>query len=247
VPSPAKNVGIVAGDKIVKVNGISYQEWSDVVTVIRASAGKQLDITVDRNGSLINLLVTPASRELDGEKIGVLGVVNEIGTITYGPFTALGKATTFTGEILQNSITSLISLPSKIPDLINQTFGNQERDPEGLVGVVGVARVSGETADTKALTTREKIATFILIIASLNLFVGMFNLLPLLPLDGGHMAVAIADGFRNLRAKRKGLAKPAPFDVERLTPITMVVFVLMASLSLLLLTADILNPIRLNF
>jgi len=68
-----------------------------------------------------------------------------------------------------------------------------------------------------------------------------------MPLDGGHMAVAIADGFRNLRAKRKGLAKPAPFDVERLTPITMVVFVLMASLSLLLLTADILNPIRLNF
>jgi membrane-associated protease RseP (regulator of RpoE activity) len=192
-------------------------------------------------------LVTPAARDLDGEKIGVLGVVNEIGTITYGPLTALGKATRFTGEILQNSITSLISLPSKIPDLINQTFGNQERDPEGLVGVVGVARVSGETADTKALTTREKIATFILIIASLNLFVGMFNLLPLLPLDGGHMAVAIADGFRNLRAKRKGLAKPAPFDVERLTPITMVVFVLMATLSLLLLTADILNPIRLNF
>ncbi len=144
-------------------------------------------------------------------------------------------------------MTALISLPSKIPDLINQTFGNEERDPEGLVGVVGVARVSGETAETKALTTREKIATFILIIASLNLFVGMFNLLPLLPLDGGHMAVAIADGVRNTRAKAKGLAKPAPFDVERLTPITMVVFVVMASLSLLLLTADILNPVRLNF
>jgi membrane-associated protease RseP (regulator of RpoE activity) len=80
-----------------------------------------------------------------------------------------------------------------------------------------------------------------------NLFVGLFNLLPLLPLDGGHMAVAIADGVRNARAKKRGLAKPAPFDVERLTPITMVVFVLMASLSLLLLTADILNPIRLNF
>ena len=141
----------------------------------------------------------------------------------------------------------MISLPSKIPDLINQTFGNQERDPEGLVGVVGVARVSGETADTKALTTREKIATFILIIESLNLFVGMFNLLPLLPLDGGHMAVAIADGVRNFWAKRRGLAKPSPFDVEKLAPITMVVFIFMAGLSLLLLTADIFNPIRLNF
>jgi len=247
VPSPAKNAGIIAGDKIVKVNGISYQEWSEVVEVIRSSAGRQLDITIDRNGSLVNILVTPASRELDGKVIGVLGVVNQVGTITYGPLTAIAKGGSFTIDILQNSVTALISLPGKIPDLVNQTFGNQERDPEGLVGVVGVARVSGETAETKALTTREKIATFILIIASLNIFVGMFNLLPLLPLDGGHMAVAIADGVRNTRAKAKGLAKPAPFDVERLTPITMVVFVLMASLSLLLLTADILNPIRLNF
>jgi membrane-associated protease RseP (regulator of RpoE activity) len=247
VPSPAKNAGIIAGDKIVKVNGLSYQEWSEVVEVIRSSAGKQLDITIDRNGSLINILVTPASRELDGKEIGVLGVVNQVGTITYGPLTAIAKGGSFTIDILQNSVTALISLPSKIPDLVNQTFGDQERDPEGLVGVVGVARVSGETAETKALTTREKIATFILIIASLNIFVGMFNLLPLLPLDGGHMAVAIADGVRNSRAKAKGLAKPAPFDVERLTPITMVVFVVMAFLSLLLLTADILNPIRLNF
>jgi len=247
VPSPAKNAGIIAGDKIVKVNGLSYQEWSEVVEVIRSSTGKQLDITIDRNGSLINILVTPASRELNGKEIGVLGVVNQVGTITYGPLTAIAKGGSFTIDILQNSVTALISLPSKIPDLVNQTFGNQERDPEGLVGVVGVARVSGETAETKALTTREKIATFILIIASLNIFVGMFNLLPLLPLDGGHMAVAIADGVRNTRAKAKGLAKPAPFDVERLTPITMVVFVVMASLSLLLLTADILNPIRLNF
>ncbi len=247
VPSPAKNAGIIAGDKIVKVNGISYQEWSEVVEVVRSSAGRQLDITIDRNGSLINILVTPASRELDGKVIGVLGVINQVGTITYGPLTAIAKGGSFTIDILQNSVTALISLPGKIPDLVNQTFGNQERDPEGLVGVVGVARVSGETAETKALTTREKIATFILIIASLNIFVGMFNLLPLLPLDGGHMAVAIADGVRNTRAKAKGLAKPAPFDVERLTPITMVVFVLMASLSLLLLTADILNPIRLNF
>ena len=183
VPSPAKNAGIIAGDKIVKVNGLSYQEWSEVVEVIRSSAGKQLDITIDRNGSLINILVTPASRELDGKEIGVLGVVNQVGTITYGPLTAIAKGGSFTIDILQNSVTALISLPSKIPDLVNQTFGNQERDPEGLVGVVGVARVSGETAETKVLTTREKIATFILIIASLNIFVGMFNLLPLLPLD----------------------------------------------------------------
>jgi membrane-associated protease RseP (regulator of RpoE activity) len=246
-PSPAKAVGILAGDKITKVNGQSYSEWVEVVTIIRQSAGKQLEITIERNGMPINLLVTPASRQADGKKVGVLGVVNTIGTITYGPIEATAKASKYTGEILGNSLTSLFTLPSKIPDLVRQTFGGQTRDAEGLVGVVGVARVSGQTAETDKLTTREKIATFVLIIASLNLFVGMFNLLPLLPLDGGHMAVAIADGVRNIWAKRRGLPKPLPFDVEKLAPLTMVVFIFMAGLSLLLLTADIFNPIRLNF
>ena len=246
-PSPAKNVGILAGDKIIRVDGKSYKEWSDVVAVIRASAGKELDITIERNGTPIDITVTPASRDVNGKVIGVLGVINKVGTFTYAPVDAVYRAGKFSGQILQNSVTSLIALPTKIPDLINQTFGDEKRDPEGLVGVVGVARVSGETANTKALTVREKIATFILIIASLNLFVGMFNLLPLLPLDGGHMAVAIADGVRNFLARRRGLAKPEPFDVERLTPITMVVFLIMAALSVLLLTADILNPIRMNF
>ena len=245
-PSPAKNAGVVAGDKLVKINGESFKEWSDAVAVIRANAGKQLEIVVDRNGDLIPLLITPATRLVDGKAIGVLGVINEIGTVRFNPIVATQKSVTFGGDILANSVTSLIKLPSKIPDLLAQTFGARERDPEGLVGVVGVARVSGETASTGKLTTNEKIATFILIVASLNIFVGMFNLLPLLPLDGGHMAVAIADGIRNFWAKRRGLPKPAPIDVERLTPITMIVFVLMAGLSIVLLAADIFNPIRLN-
>ena len=245
-PSPAKNAGVLAGDKLVKINGENFKEWSDAVAVIRANAGKQLEIVVDRNGDQIPLLVTPATRMVDGKAIGVLGVINEIGTVRFNPIVATQKSVTFGGDILANSVTSLIKLPSKIPDLLAQTFGARERDPEGLVGVVGVARVSGETASTGKLTTNEKIATFILIVASLNIFVGMFNLLPLLPLDGGHMAVAIADGIRNFWAKRRGLPKPAPIDVERLTPITMIVFVLMAGLSIVLLAADIFNPIRLN-
>ena len=245
-PSPAKTAGLLPGDKIVKIDGQSFDLWSDAVAVIRASAGREINLVIDRSGDQVQVQVTPATRMVDGKAVGVLGVINEIGTIRFNPIAATARATSFTGEILQNSVTSLIALPTKIPDLLAQTFGTTERDPEGLVGVVGVARVSGETASTEKLSLNEKFATFILIVASLNIFVGMFNLLPLLPLDGGHMAVAIADGIRNFIAKRRGLAKPAPIDVERLTPITMVVFVLMASLSILLLAADIFNPIRLN-
>ena len=245
-PSPAKNAGVLAGDKLIRINGQSFKQWSDAVAVIRANAGKQIQITVDRNGQQIPLTVTPATRMDDGKAVGVLGVINEIGTVRFNPIVATQKSVKFGGDILSNSINSLIKLPSKIPDLLAQTFGGKTRDPEGLVGVVGVARVSGETASTGKLTTNEKIATFILIVASLNIFVGMFNLLPLLPLDGGHMAVAIADGIRNFWANRRGKPRPAPIDVERLTPITLVVFVFMAALSIVLLAADIFNPIRLN-
>jgi len=245
-PSPAKNAGVMAGDKLLKINNQIFKQWSDAVAVIRASAGKQLNIVVDRNGQQIPLTVTPATRMVNGKAIGILGVINEIGTVRFNPIVATQKSVTFGGDILNNSVSSLVKLPSKIPDLLAQTFGSKPRDPQGLVGVVGVARVSGETASTGKLTTNEKIATFILIVASLNIFVGMFNLLPLLPLDGGHMAVAIADGIRNFLARRRGLPKPAPIDVERLTPITMVVFAFMAALSIILLAADIFNPIHLN-
>ena len=88
---------------------------------------------------------------------------------------------------------------------------------------------------------------FLLIIASLNIFIGIFNLLPLLPLDGGHMAVAIIDGIRVQIARRRGKPLPEPYDVVKLVPLTLAVIVVMATLSLLLLAADIINPLRINF
>jgi membrane-associated protease RseP (regulator of RpoE activity) len=114
------------------------------------------------------------------------------------------------------------------------------------VGVVGVARVSGEAVGSDKLTPMERLATFVLIVASLNIFVGVFNLLPILPLDGGHMAVAIADEIRAFLARLRGRPRPAPIDVTVLTPITMVVFVVLATLTLLLLVADVINPVTLN-
>jgi membrane-associated protease RseP (regulator of RpoE activity) len=122
----------------------------------------------------------------------------------------------------------------------------EERDPDGLVGVVGAARVSGEVVGSESLAGNQRLQTFILIVASLNIFVGLFNLLPLLPLDGGHMAVAIADEFRALFARMRKKPRPAGIDVNVLTPITMAVFVVLAVLTVILLVADIFNPISLG-
>lgn len=255
--SPAKLAGLQAGDKIVSIDGKRITNWSKDVEIIRNSPGKALNFGIDRGNPKVQnanssgspdliITVTPVARVIDGRTIGFVGIINDFARVRSGPVTALKQSTTTTGSFISTSVKSLISLPGKIPALWSQTVGGKPRDPEGLVGVVGVARVSGEAVASTKLTIAERISTFIMIIASLNIFVGVFNLLPVLPLDGGHMAVAVADEVRAFFARLRGRRRPRAIDVAVLTPITMVVFVLLAGLTLLLLVADIVNPISVN-
>lgn len=244
--SAAQAAGIQVGDEVVSINGKKVAEWYKDVEVIRQSQGKELSLVLDRNGE--EVVVTTAARltEIDGTKRYVLGIVNEVGLKRSGVFASVKNSATVTQGFLVESVKSLGKLPEKIPALWGATVRGEERDPNGLVGVVGVARVSGEAVGSDKLTVMERLATFVLIVASLNIFVGVFNLLPILPLDGGHMAVAIADSIRAFFARLRGRPRPAPIDVTVLTPITMVVFVVLATLTLLLLVADVINPVTLN-
>ncbi len=244
--SPAHLAGVMANDQIIGVNGKDNLNWSAIVPIIRESAGKEITLSVLRNGEKISIAVTPVQITVDGKSWGIIGVRNKVGLVRQNPIAASKSTALITKDLVTGSIKALISLPTQIPALLRQTFGGEKRNAEGLVGVVGVARVSAQTASSGVLTFPEKIASFVLIIASLNIFVGIFNLLPILPLDGGHMAVAITEGVRRKIALARGKSDPGPIDVERLTPITMVVFGLLAALTLLLLAADIFNPISLG-
>ncbi len=243
---PAKKAGIQAGDKIIAINGKKINLWSDAVSTIRNSPNKQLTLTLERAGSNLDISLTPEAHLLNGKSVGFIGVQNKMGNVRLSLLKSLSNSTTLTGQLMKSSVSSLFSLPTKIPALVRQTFGHEKRDASGLVGVVGVARVSAQTASDPKLATPEKIATFLVIIASLNIFVGVFNLFPLLPLDGGHMAVALADGIRRQWARIRKKALPDPIKVERLMPVTIVVFALLAVLSLLLLAADIFHPINIS-
>ena len=244
--SAAQAAGILAGDEVISINGKKVAEWYKDVEVIRQSQGKELSLVLDRNGEEITVTASARLTEIDGTKRYVLGIVNEVGLKRSGVFASVKNSATVTQGFLVESVKSLGKLPEKIPALWGATVRGEERDPNGLVGVVGVARVSGEAVGSDKLTVMERLATFVLIVASLNIFVGVFNLLPILPLDGGHMAVAIADSIRAFFARLRGRPRPAPIDVTVLTPITMVVFVVLATLTLLLLVADVINPVTLN-
>ncbi len=244
--SAAQEAGLLAGDEVTAIDNKKVTSWYDDVQVIRNSQGKPLSLTIKRGADELQITASARSEVIDGEKRYVLGIINEVGLKRSNPITAIKNSATVTKSFLVESAISLIKLPSKIPALWGQTVGGEKRDPNGLVGVVGVARVSGQAIGSDALSITERLSTFILIIASLNIFVGLFNLLPILPLDGGHMAVAIADELRAFYARLRGRPRPAAIDVTLLTPITMVVFVILAALTVLLLVADIVNPVILN-
>jgi len=244
--SSAQSAGIAVGDEITSINGMKVRDWANDVLKIRNSQGKELTLGIKRNGQDLVIRASATRETVDGKNRYILGIMSKVGLKRAGFMTSVKNAGLVSRELLKQSVASLVKLPSKVPALWGQTVNGDERDPNGLVGVVGVARVSGEALSSAKLSLKERVATFILIIASLNIFVGLFNLLPLLPLDGGHMAVAIADEIRAFLARLRGRARPAAIDVTSLTPITMVVFVILAALTALLLVADIVNPVLLN-
>ncbi len=244
--SPAKSAGLLAGDRIVGIDGKLNLDWEEISPILRQSAGEEIELTIDRSGEQFSIRVKLASRTVEGEERGYLGIINEYGLVRENPITAINSSINATGDLIVGSAKALVNLPAQIPSLFGQTFLGEERNSDGLVGIVGVARATGDTVSSRNLTTGEKLATFILIIASLNIFVGIFNLLPILPLDGGHMAIAVYEGIRRQVYRLRGRAEPGKVDVEKLTPITAVVLVFLIILTVLLLIADIFNPINLN-
>ena len=244
--SAAQAAGIQAGDEIVAINGKKVTEWYKDVEAIRQSQGAELTLDLNRDGELLTIVTNARLTDVDGTKRYVLGIINDVGLKRSSVLLSVKNSAIVTKSFLTESVKSLAKLPEKVPALWGATVRGEERDANGLVGVVGVARVSGQAVGSDKLTPMERLATFVLIVASLNIFVGIFNLLPILPLDGGHMAVAIADEIRAFFARLRGRPRPAPIDVTVLTPITMVVFVVLATLTLLLLVADVINPVTLN-
>ena len=243
--SPAAAAGFQKGDNIVEVNGKKVGDWFIDSRAIARSGGKEMEFVIERNGQELVIKATPRYNE--AAKRYLLGIVTTVGTKRESFIPALTESSRATWFLMRESVKSLFTLPTKVPQLIRQTFGDEKRDPNGLVGVVGAARVSGDAVSSNKLNNTERFGTFLLLIASLNIFVGLFNLLPILPLDGGHMAVALADEVRAFIARLRGRPRPSGIDVNVLTPITIGVFAVLAVLTVLLLIADIFNPISLNF
>jgi membrane-associated protease RseP (regulator of RpoE activity) len=252
--SPASKAGLKPGDTILALDGEKVSQepttgWSQVQDAIRRSANTAVVFTIERDGEQQDLTVTPIENRVylsaESEATAVVGYV---GVSPVQPYVrqSITAVPAFLGDIVVRSVDKLVQIPERIPQLFGAAFLGQERDPQGPIGVIGVSRISGEVFALEKFTTTEKISTFFQLLAGVNLVLFLFNLLPIYPLDGGHIAGALYEKARSTVARLRGRPDPGPFDIARLMPVAYVVAGLFLALSALLFVADIVNPITLG-
>lgn len=243
-PGPAADAGIRAGDVIVKVGGTSVATFDDARSELQKATGPT-PIVVERDGETISTVVdvTRTQRFTDESDepttVGAIGIsAAQFGPTQYNPASAVPATFAFTGDLAVELGKSLARIPTKIGALVD-AIGGGERDPETPISVVGASIIGGDTVDHGLWVA------FWFFLAQLNFVLGAINLIPLLPFDGGHIAIAVFEKIRNMIRSARGMVAAAPVNYLKLMPATYVILVVVVGYMLLTVTADLVNPIRL--
>ncbi|MCF2587656.1 M50 family metallopeptidase [Brevibacterium sp. UCMA 11752] len=257
--TPAWEAGIKPGDDITSVAGVSTDSWDELSSVIKDHAGQRVDVEFTRDGRTQNVNVPIIAHEqarVDDSGQPVMNADGTPQTVTEG-FFGVGPVqerqglplNEFPGAVwdqVSGVFHAIVTLPVKLVDIAEVATGSKERDAEGLVGMVGVGRIAGEIVSTDQLQIVDKAQVGLGMLGSLNIFLFAFNMIPLLPLDGGHIAVGLYEGARRQINTIRGRGKIGPFDTARLLPLTYVVIGLMLCMTALLVYVDLVKPVTLD-
>jgi len=243
-PGPAAEAGIRAGDVIVKIGDTPVATFDEARSTLQKASGPT-PIVIERDGEPINTVVNVTqTQRFTGEDdqvstVGAIGIsAAQFGPTEHNPLSAVPATFAFTGDLAVELGKSLAKIPTKVGALVD-AIGGGDRDPETPISVVGASIIGGDTVDAGLWVA------FWFFLAQLNFVLGAINLIPLLPFDGGHIAIAVFEKIRNMIRSARGMVAAAPVNYLKLMPATYVILVVVVGYMLLTVTADLVNPIRL--
>jgi membrane-associated protease RseP (regulator of RpoE activity) len=240
--SPAKIAGLRIGDQVTAFDGKPVSNWTQLGNAIRdAKAGQAASITVKRGEQTVTLHTTLAS--VSGRSGAYLGIAPAIVFQVVNPIRAIQYAGSAFGQVIVGSVKAVAALPAAIPKLFNKKERASSAGGQ-VTSVIGAAEATGDAVAAN-VGWQYKVSFVLLLIASLNIFVGAFNLLPLLPLDGGHVAAIVLERIRAWFARLRGRPDPGLIDMAKLLPVSFSLFMIILFFSLILVAADIVNPLNL--
>ncbi len=247
--APATQAGFLPGDRIVAFNGAAVTDWKQVQEEIRANGDRTAEVVVDRGGARLTLrpttVVSPRLDPANAEritKVGFLGVVPERRIERQG----VGFVVSTMADGTWQTLKTIASMPQKLYHVARAALGLEERDVNGPMSVVGAGRVAGEVASEQRIPPSDRFFSLLLLLAGLNLFLGMINLVPLPPFDGGGIATTLYESARRGVARLLRRPDPGAVDSAKLLPVTYVMAGLILVMSVVLIYADIVAPISLS-
>jgi membrane-associated protease RseP (regulator of RpoE activity) len=238
--SPSTIAGLRAGDQITSFNGVKVNTFTQLESMVKSSPGREATFTVDRDGRTLTLHIRLARVPGWG---GYLGAVATTVFQRASPLGAIEYVGTGFSEEIGGTASALAQLPGALPQLFKK---DRASTAAGDVGsVVGAARDTGE-AVAADVGWQYKFSFVVLIAASLNMILGVANLLPLLPMDGGHVAVVVWERIRAWLARLRGRPDPGLVDYRKLVPVSFSIFLVLVAFSVILIYADIVNPVNIG-
>jgi len=248
-PSPAALSGIRPGDTIVAFNGQPVSSWEDVSVLIRGNLDQTAAITVLRGGQRVELtpvqtVITGVPDRYDPAKrvaAGFFGVQPVVERERGGPVVVLQD---MWGMTKQTAV-ALVAFPAKVYHTAYNLITGKPRDVYGPMSILGASRAAGEIAATDQIDAAAKVASLFTVLGSVNLFVALFNFVPLLPLDGGHIAGALYEALKRGLARLLRRPDPGHVDTAKMLPVAYLVGAVIAVSGVVLILADVFDPIRL--
>jgi len=251
--TPAKLAGLQSGDEVQAVNGQTVSSWKEVTALLEDNSSSTL--TVERNGTDVTINITPVfmeravydslgNLELDaqGNPVTELSPVLGIRLLGVTKPVGLDQSLSYAGASLASMAAFILELPQQIYEVTLSTVGITERDPYGAVSIVGVGQLAGELTSAD-IGIDAKLSSLLLLLGSLNLVLFVFNLVPLLPLDGGHVVGAVYESAKRRVVKQFRGEDPGPIDTAKALPLAYFVWVVLIFTGILLILADLINPI----